>query len=389
MQLISWPRYPQLDIKYFEELLQKTARELTFARYLAETISFLTRRPVLTLHNASMGAPSGWGMVDFSNQWEKLPSWKKEIIHLWHRSSFSLSEEIRPLIKLWLHRLIEMPLIEHLWQIKVLNTQLYLLAREAIKNILSSSDWQTLAEKESIPWEITAEELFKHILYLRHRYFQERHRLKQFLPLLIAILKAGVTFLQKGARFCVIPYIDKFIRSSYGDKDITYCQEFLEFIFRFAPEAIVLFFDETTHPRGPTLKLAISAMKSKNLPIMGLGIYGEGKTPTPENIATLSSTYQVFFVSAFTGKGKPYCWREILLAYPQTYHPAWRDGLTQLFSGTQVAFLTQKEHGETIFTDKGPMQLGAYFRLKLKTYSFTPLSRDHFWCFYETLANLG
>ncbi|MCD6319584.1 MAG: hypothetical protein J7M03_02770 [Candidatus Desulfofervidaceae bacterium] len=389
MQLISWPRYPQLDIKYFEELLQKNAQELMFARHLAETVSLLTRRPVLTLHNASMGAPSGWGIADFSNQWKELSSWKEEIAHLWPQFSSTLSEEIIPLIKLWLHRLIEMPLIEYLWQMKVLNSPFYSLARETVKDILSPSAWQILAGKESVPWESTAEELFKHLLYLKHRYFQEKYRLKLFLPLLITILKASVNFLQKGARFCVVPYIDKLIRSSYGDKDITYCQTFLKFILRFVPEAIILFFDETTHPRGPTLKLAISVMKRKNLPIKGLGVYGEGKLPTPEDIANLSSTYQVFFVSAFTGKGKPYCWREILLTYPQTYHPAWRDGLTELFSGTQMAFLTQEERQDIILTDKGPMQLGTYFRLKLKTYSLTPLSHDPFWCFYETLANLG
>ena len=94
-------------------------------------------------------------------------------------------------------------------------------------------------------------------------------------------------------------------------------------------------------------------------------------------------------LSAYQGKSRPYGWYEIRTYCPQEYHPAWRDGLTELFSGTQVGFLSQNEKKEQVQTEKGKILLGTYFRLKLKEHSLTPLSGEPFWCFYETLANLG
>ncbi|CAD7777889.1 hypothetical protein BLFGPEAP_01799 [Candidatus Methanoperedenaceae archaeon GB50] len=48
MQLTFWPRYPDLDLEYFDHLLQKNAQELIFTRKIAETVSKITSSPVLT-----------------------------------------------------------------------------------------------------------------------------------------------------------------------------------------------------------------------------------------------------------------------------------------------------------------------------------------------------
>ena len=335
MQLTFWPRYPDLNLGYFDHLLQKNAQELIFTRKIAETVSKITSSPVLTLHNATMGAPGGWGIYDFKTQLGEIyPQWKEKVNALWLELTPKLREKILPIINIWLKRMIR-------------------------------------------------------TTSLKARYFQEKQRLSIFLPLLIAILKTSESFLQSSASFLVIPYIDKFIASSFGDKDIGYFKEFLKFVLFFAPKTIVLCFDETTHPQGPTLKLAISALNKEKKWIKGLGVYGTGEIVTAETVTKLIPKYQVFVISAYQGKSRPYGWYEIRTYCPQEYHPAWRDGLTELFSGTQVGFLSQNEKKDQVQTEKGKILLGTYFRLKLKEYSLTPLSGEPFWCFYEILGNLG
>lgn len=338
MKLIFWPTYPDLDLSYFEKLIQKNAQELILARKLAEEVSMFSGRPVLTLHNATLGAPSGWGIPDFNFQLKEIyPLWQNKVWYFLKQFKEKLKKNTEILTQIWLKRMVE------------------------------DKKWN---------------------FYLKNRYLQEKYRLLNYFPLLIAILKTNKIFLKKGKLGLVVPFIDKFIRSSLGAKDIEYFKLFLKFIFSEVPETIVLFFDETTHPNGPTLKLAITTLKKDIQWIKGLGVYGKGETVNSETIVKLIPKYRVFFISLLSDKDRPYSWWEIRLYYPKGYHPAWRDGLFQLFSGTQVSFLTQSEKREEIITDKGPMLLGIYFRFRLKQLSYTPISSDPFWCFYEALANL-
>jgi hypothetical protein len=387
MQILSWPRYPDLDLNYFVWILKQNAKELTFARRLATEVSFLTKRPVLTLHNASMGAPSGWGIPDFKTQIGRdflIFNQKLE------KENTQLSKtKIKRLVNLWQKRLIEPQLREYLWQLKETQKDTFKDMQREIKDIVLPCFWEKFSTQEGVCWEWSVDLLKKRILFLKHKSLQERQRLFLFFPLLIKILKTAALFLKKGRTSFVLPYIDKFIRSSYGDKDIDFAKVFFEFITQHVPEIIILFFDETVHPKGPTLKLAIAALNKEKEWIKGLGVYGKGEIIKAQDIAALSRHYQIFFVSAFQEKTKPFSFREIREQYPHSYHPAWRDGLEGFFYGTQVEFLSGSDIKELVITDKGPIPLGQFVRLKLKEYALVPKSKEPFWYFYASLANLN
>ncbi len=376
-----------MDLNYFTWMLRQNAKELVFASKLTAKVSLLTKRPVLSLHNASMGAPSGWGIPDLKTQLGKnLFAFKQKI----GKDNKPVSKkEIKRLVTLWQKRLIESRLREYLWQLKEVKKDAFKDMQKKIKDIVLPGFWEKFSAQEGVCWEWPVDLLKKRIFFLKHKCLQERQRLFLFFPLLIKMLKTGALFLKGGGRSFVLPYIDKFIRSSYGDKDIDFAKAFFDFITQHVPEVIILFFDETVHPKGPTLKLVIAVLNKEKEWIKGLGVYGKGELIEAQDIAALSRRYQIFFVSAFQEKTKPFSFREIREQYPNSYHPAWRDGLEGLFYGTQVEFLSGSDIKELVITDTGPVPLGQYVRLKLKEYALIPQSKESFWYFYATLANLN
>lgn len=389
MRLVIWPSYPNLDLDYLDWLFQENAKELIFARQLATSVSQITRRPVLCLHNASMGAPSGWGIPDFKTQLGDLYPAFKEGIKTAYSTNLNIFNNTQPLIFLWQKRLLFPKFKMVLWQLKKMKSPSFTeIKREVINLFPSVLPTEILNEDEVYPqWSET--KTLKYAIFLKERYFQEAYRLKELLPLIISLLKNGQTFLRKGVPSFVLPYIDKFIQSTYADKDIDYIKGLFSFVCSLVPETIILFFDETVHPNGPTLKLAIKAL-TREFPVKGLGVYGRGERVNKTMINSLLSQYQIFFLSAYRGNSRPHSWHKIYnKPFEGSYHPSWRDGLEGIFTGTQVEFLSGSLKREFVITDKGRIPFGTLWRLKLKEYANAQFKNDYFWFFYESLANLN
>ena len=401
-KIIYWPRYPNLDLDYFNALLKCTAIELKNAWKIAFQVSKYTHRPVLTLHNATLAAPSGWGIPSFKYQLKKeYKNWLLEVIDKWMQIRQSQEEKVKIIVDTWLKRMIKERIASKLYQLNA-NLELtdsdkkpYLKAVSACSQILSLEDLNVFEKNKFahvfIPNEILIEDIFS----LAAKYLSEIAHMKELFFLLAAIVSVSKRYLEKGKiKACVIPVIDKFIRSSYGGRDIFYAQMFFEFIKFFDDKTIFLFFDETTHPKGPTLKEAIEAL-NKTIGVKGLGVYGQKGKDIIKEIIEIYPHYSIFVLSTHHNNSIPKAFNKLIMDYNtdylnwRGYHPGWRDGLSFLFEGTKVDFLTEKEpENEIILTNKGPTKLGVYFRKRLKEYAGINDIQDPFWTFYSLLANL-
>ena len=393
-RLIYWPRYPNLDLEYFDALLKCTAIELKNARKIAFEISKYTHAPIITLHNATMGAPSGWGIPSFKSQLkEGYNKWLKKVIDKWIEIRQLEEKNIKAIVDTWLNRMIKERILFKLYQLNA-NLELtegdkkpYLEIISLCSRILSLEDFDILKRAKFAQLFIPNDILIEDIFALIKVYLSETCRVRELLSLL-----AAITSVSKG--ICVIPVIDKFIRSSYGGRDIAYAKMFFEFIKSFNDKVIFLLFDETIHPKGPTLKEAIKAL-DRTIGVRGLGVYGHGERDMIGEITKMYPRYSIFVLSNHHNNSVPKSFNRLVEDYDinyldwRGYHPGWRDGLGILFEGTRVAFLTEKEiEDEVVLTDAGPIRLGVYFRKKLREYAGVHDIEDPFWTFYSILANL-
>lgn len=401
-RIIYWPRYPNLDLDYFDTLLKCTANELKNAWEIAFQVTKCTHRPILTLHNATLGAPSGWGIPPFKSQLKgEYEKWLLEVIDKWMQIQKSQEERVKIIVDIWLKRIIKERILFKLHQLNAnleltnSNKRLYLKALSACSYILSLEDLSVFKKDKFAHLFVPNEILIESIFELAAKYLSEMARMKELLFLLAAIVSVSKRYFGEGkTKALVIPVIDKFIRSSYGGGDVFYTQMFIDFIKFFDDKIIFLFFDETTHPKGPALKEAIKVL-NKTIGVKGLGVYGQGERDIIKEIIEIYPYYSTFVLSTHHNNSIPKAFNKLIKDYDTNYlnwkgyHPGWKDGLSFLFEGTRVELLTEKEpENEVILTDSGPVKFGVYFRKKLKEYAGISDVEDPFWTFYSLLANL-
>jgi hypothetical protein len=400
----SWGQHTKEEIAFLEKLISYQAKELSEVFSLALEVSRRTKRVVITLHNASLGAATGWGAPSFTHQVsaesavqfsQAVQALRRDFIaklSYRERSSplalgHSLREQAEDLFRLWGQRLLRPQILQNLWTLRaslVLNglplkewEQLF----DQAKELLQPGDQQRLIQGKGlaitfVPPSAARRQLDQLLLWYRRN--KENHSGK--LSLLWALIKTGQEWLSnRSLEHLVLPIVDKFFISSKRDQDLDYLPAFVKLIQQFNQTPLFLFIDDTSRASHPSLQLAIHRWR-ENHPFWGLGVFANKLDPVPSNLETIlenSSKVDLFALRPLTQVHNPIGF-DLLLAQrppeflsPRQYDSSWKDNLTFLYQGTQVApFSGRVEQPERfsprLTTSAGPTHFGTFYRYKLR-----------------------
>ena len=436
----SWGQRGKEEVAFLEKLISYQAKELSEVSRLAVEVSRRTKRVVVTLHNASLGAATGWGAPSFAQQIsieaavqfsQRVKSLKRDFIAELSdgtRSSpsplsHSLKEQAKNLFHLWAKRLVRPQILQDLWTLRVslLLNNLPLGEWEQLvdkgKEILSSGDYQRLTGGKGLAITFVPPTAARSQLDCTLSWYNKNKKNhSEKMSLLWALIRTGQEWLSSGRlQYLVLPLVDKFFISSKRDQDLDYLPSLLKLIHRFEHTPLFLFIDDTSRASQPSLQLAIDRWCESH-PFLGLGVFASKREPSPSNLETIldnSSKFNLFALRPLTQVHNPLA-LDFLLAQrpseflsPKHYDSSWKDNLPFLYQGTQVApFSGAVEPTERfspfLLTSAGPMFFGTFYRFKLrqlalKNFSFIEeKSQDKsaqsqlelLWSEYCELANL-
>ena len=400
----SWGQRSKEEIAFLEKLISYQAKELSEVFSLALEVSRRTKRVVITLHNASLGAATGWGAPSFSHQIsaesavqfvEAVDSLRRDFIaKLSHRAGSSplpissfLGEQAENLFRLWGSRLLRPQILQNLWTLRVslilngLPLNEWEQLSDQAKELLQSVDQQRLNHGQGmaitfVPPSAARRQLDQSLLWYRRN--KENHPVK--LSLLWALIKTGQEWLSnRSLENFVLPVVDKFFISSKRDQDLHYLPALLKLIQQFEGTPLFLLIDDTSRASHPSLQLAIDRWR-ENYPFLGLGVFANKTDPMPSNLETIlenSSNFDLFALRPLTQVHNPIGF-DLLLTQrppdflsPRQYDSSWKDNLPFLYQGTQVAPFSggvqQPERFSPLLnTSAGQMYFGTYYRHKLR-----------------------
>jgi hypothetical protein len=434
VRILFWSQRRSEEIAYMERLIDYQANELVGVYNLAQEVSQRTRRVVLTLHNASLGAATGWGIPSFAQQVsqeasaafaERVNSLKRCFTvapgHPFHprltNDSYSLRYRVDRLFFLWSKRLVRPLLLQDLWALRVslLLNDLPIEEWERLFNqtegALDDKDYLRLTQgKESaVNFEPPADSLrrFKQNLCW---YAHKRSTRASLMGLLWSLVTAGEEWLKtKRLPHLVLPIIDKFFMSSQRDQDLEYLPLFVELASINGLSPLFLLIDDTSRAKSPSLQLAIEHWRGKH-PFLGLGVFAsdyEPMAPSLETILAYCSHCSLFALRPLTQVHNPLSLHTLLTSRaadflsPERYDSSWKDNLPLLYHGTQVAPFagpasSMNQFAPALITSAGPVAFGTYYRWRLRQLSLKALEikgsgrgpMDLIWKEYAPLANL-
>lgn len=440
LRILSWDQRSKQENEFLEKLIHYQANELVEVFRLAKEVSRRTRRVVLTLHNASLGAATGWGAPSFAQQvpadnaapfFERVNFLQKDFLAKLSGScptfsssqEHSLKEQSNNLFRLWGKRLVKPRIFQALWTLRlslILNglpmdewEQLYSQARA----LLDPKDHQRLIRGKGmaitfVPPTAASRNLQETLLWYQER--KESH--PQLFSLLWALIEVGQEWLRSNRlEHFVLPIIDKFFISSRRDQDLDYLPLFVQLASHSNYAPLFLLVDDTSRASHPSLQLAIDRWR-EHYDFLGLGIFGgerDPKTSPLETILAYCSKIKLFALRPLSQVHNPIP-LDILLAQrpqdfltPTRYDSSWKDNLPFLYHGTQVAPFSAgvkqtEQFYPALITSAGPMAFGTYYRSRLRQLGLAKLgllgeqsqaiathsSLDTLWRDYAQLANL-
>ena len=440
LRILSWGQRSKVEIAFLERLISYQAKELSEVFRLALEVSRRTNRVVITLHNATLGAATGWGAPSLAHQVsarsafefsQEVTSLRRNFIaKLSNRqksSQFppghSVKEHTENLFDLWRKRLVRPYILQNLWTLRaslLLNTmpldQWEQLLDQA-KEILQPGDHQRLTEGKGFGLAFVSPTAARRQLEQTLSWYRkQRQGLSEKLSLLWALIATGQQWLSSGRlEYLVLPIVDKFFISSKRDQDLDYLPSFLKLVQRFDHTPLFLLIDDTSRGSQPSLQLAIDRWR-ENYPFLGLGVFA-GKRDSSrsylEKILDSSSKITLFALRPLTQVHNPAALDFLLTQRPseffspEKYDSSWKDNLPFLYQGTQIApFTGEMEHPQSfspfVHTSAGPMFFGTYYRFKLRKRALKDLGlteeKNQFdppqsqletlWSEYADLANL-
>jgi hypothetical protein len=434
LRILSWDGRRSEEIAYLERLFAYQADELVEVYKLAKEVSRRTKRVVLTLHNASLGAATGWGIPSFSQQIpdDTYAAFVERVNRLRRKSAAKLgcspqspstceSHSLRGLVDglfmLWAKRLVRPLLLQGLWALRV----------SLLLNDLPIEEWQQSLHqaKETLgPGNHHVSTREKGLAIALEPPAVSRQRLTQIMSwqlgkkkshaalisLLWGLIAAGEDWLH-AERFphLVLPIIDKFFISSQRDRDLDYLPLFVQLAGANGRRPLFLLIDDTSRAKHPSLQLAMECWRRQHS-FRGLGVFASDSdhTASPlEGILTCSSQINLFALRPKTQVHNPVSFNTLLAQRPdnflslEQYDSSWKDNLPFLYHGTQVAPLAGRVNltngfSPALTTSAGPMAFGVYYRHRLRQLALKRLGiyaaakgpTDLLWREYTPLANL-
>jgi hypothetical protein len=440
LRILSWGQRSREEIAFLERLISYQANESVGVFSLAKEVSQRTKRVVSTIHNASLGASSGWGVPSFAQQVpaETAATFFAQVNALQQNIASSLSaphrlsprstlsdpqQQIDYLFLLWGKRLVRPRLLQNIWALRVslLLNDLPLEECEQVfseaMELLEHADYQRLTRGEGLAITFlpptTARQQVRETLAW---YQKKKAGHSRLLSWLWALIEVGEEWLRsERLEFLVLPIIDKVFISSRRDQDVAYLPLFVQLVSCMDSAPLFLLIDDTHRAAHPSLQLAIDRWRQQ-FGFLGLGVYDSQTDSEEEPLETIlahSSRVNLFALRPLTQVRNPLSLDTLLAQRPQSflgpaeYDSSWKDNLPFLYHGTQVApFAASSKRAEqfspTLITSVGPLPFGTYHRHTLRQLALERLgfaqeksrtgdshsSLHHLWREYAELANL-
>jgi hypothetical protein len=391
-----WNGAGSLTRKYLDALSRQLAEELRSARQLALRVSERTRRVVLSLHNATLAACSGWGFEMLRQQFPSASLWSGFVASV--RGSMQQTPAdtaacnlvIGELWQLWQERLFTPKLLHSLWESQVkaffdphredawrkqLETAASLLDTSTRTDILQAAHYAwhgPLSPHQHVPMQ----EL---IAWRQGKYAHWQQGFRR----LLALIREGQKLLDSGRlKYFVLPWIDKFFISSKRDQDIEYLPRIVDWLAQNNAEPLVLLWEDTARRQSPSLQLALERLCENSSRYAGIGVFGAGTEAAPRRqaedfICDRQAVIRLFALRPYADNVNTRCLEQLLgeLDYRflqlENYDSSWKDNLCFLYTGTQVFPLLSIQTEAECFagwvaTESGRYPFGYTLRRRLR-----------------------
>jgi len=222
---------------------------------------------------------------------------------------------------------------------------------------------------------------------------------------LSAAVREGQRLMDEGSLSCfVLPWIDKFFISSEREKDWEYLPLLVKWLEDRGVRPLVLFWDDTSHARAPSLQLALKRMKEGGCRCRGLGVFDAGGGTLRESaVDIVLREYREVSLFALrpysdvhSGESFHRMLERFAVASERSYDSSWKDDLSFLYAGTQVFPLLSVRcrldtHPAWVAAGGFRHPFGAYFRERLRRAApwNSCMQPDAFSRQYAAWANLG
>lgn len=387
--LLCWGRRCREELSFVDDLIAFEACEPEKAFQLAREVSLRTKRVVLTLHNAALGAASGWGMPSLPQQVPEdgAPALAGEVLsRRRHLDRYLPRTSLCRLFSLWTHRLVRPRLLRELWDLRASLRLNDLPLGEwesrvgAAGELLEELERRLLLQGEDYSISFCSpEEAGKRVDRTLSWYREKKRAHESFFTLLLSLVQTGSAWLSSGRlSYLVVPVIDKFFISSRRDQDLDYLPLFVDTLCDPGAQPLFLFFDDTSRAEHPSLQLAMDRWRRRQ-PFMGLGVFSSEGVPGESLLDTIlaRASRVCLFALRPSRVHNPVPFAGLLAGKPRSfltsegYDSAWKDNLPFLYSGTLVEPLAGpagegEEFSRGVITSAGPLPFGIYHRCRLR-----------------------
>lgn len=376
--------------RYLESLLALQVEELRAVRRLAVDVSRATRRVVLSCHNASLAAMSGWAFESLDRQfpdrrwWRRFQREAEAAGQAAHGNAANPQPALAQLWDLWCARLATPKRVQADWERSLRQRMATAIDPQAT---VPGADPNRPEPIQSLPvldgarkfgWSGPLQPCQHPDPAALQRWVELRQRL--WLPgfqRLRQMLDSGAELLAQGRiEHLVLPWIDKFFISSLRQQDISYLAALIDWLNATGVRPLVLLWEDSAHARESSLALALVAQRQRNW--RGIGRFDTGVSERSQALEIICRDHQqteLFALRPIDETHQPGALDDLLRTRPrrflERYDSAWKDNQVCLYTGTQVfPLLSVQSDPEPlpcwIAVDGVKLPLGAFLRNRLR-----------------------
>lgn len=391
MTSVCWGGASRSRLRSMERLIRLQADELVSMRDLARQISRRTGRVVLNWHNATLAAAGGWAFDDPGSCFPYRQLYDELCREVSRRAvELERCEELRKHAvdlgelrskRLFLPRLAQARLESRFraaweWEGEKVRRE----ERERWSRCLDGQAADHLSGDGKHAWQgVMSPHQRTGTAEISGWLDREREIWASGLILLAALAGSAQQSMAKGEiTELVIPWIDKFFISSRREDDLDYLPGLIRWLERAGVEPLVLFWEDTSHARTPSLQLALERLRTAGHAVRGIGIFdsaGSGRRDAVSIILREHERIRVFALRPLNDNHCPMSLDRILgedgRLFFRNYDSSWKDNLSFLYSGTRVSTLLSiqsemEDFSPWLALGGARIPFGAYFRGRLR-----------------------
>jgi hypothetical protein len=339
---------------FWEKLILAQARELTGVRRLATEVSKRAGRVVLSWHNASAAAAGGWAFEEPAFRFDSPGLYGRFIREVRDeaariRKSFDSSSAIQ-LFDLRADRIFSRKMARAIEDGRICSNFAGRAPADKDARVLPGDVFDGAGIGESTEWPGA---LSPHQKIspgqLRSWIDNANDRWTDGLILLFAFAVQGQRMIDSGViDSLVLPWIDKFFISSMRAADAIYLERLLRFVSSNIERPLILFWEDTSRRKSPSLGIALEDLAGRGLPVRGIGVFGEradvqGKLERAGALRIILDEYRDKTLFALRPLDDNHCpdafrrvFKELDMKFVLNYDSSWKDNLAFIYTGTQV-----------------------------------------------------